>query len=326
MTLVYKRFDQLAKRILQAVLARAGVVSNQHEVAAEAQEIDTWFRLDPALRAELDAVGVLGRMIDGPTTLFEAFHEAPSVDDYRDALRKQLVADHLDVLDARARQAPRPMFPRLWILAAGRPEKVIRGYGLTAIPAFPSAFLEGQPEERVGLVVLRELPPTRETLLLRLMGAGEVLRAAIAELGRLPGDAWERRAAMPPLLALRMEIPHDSAEAEEQEYLMNSMELFEQWEREVRKQGLERGVKQGLEQGVKQGLDRGVKQGLERGVKKGLARLYRARFGEMPEAIATAVEAMHDPETLERWLDLFEVRSADEIAAALGAETPAREG
>ena len=73
-------------------------------------------------------------------------------------------------------------------------------------------------------------------------------------------------------------------------------------------------------------MKQGLEQGLERGVKKGLARLYRARFGEMPEAIATAIEGMHDPETLERWLDLFEVRSADEIAAALGAETPAREG
>src|SRR5262245_45619965 len=117
------------------------------------------------------------------------------------------------------------------------------------------------------------------------------------------------------------EIPQDSADAEEKEYLMSTMELFEQWERKVKSEaldrGLEQGMKKGLEQGVKKGLEQGVKKGLEQGVKKGLVKLYRARFGELPPAIMAAIEAMHDPEALDRWLDLFEVKSADEIAAAL---------
>jgi hypothetical protein len=309
--LVHNRFDQLAKRILRAIYACAGVVANQHEVAAAAQQIDTLFRLEAALAAELERIGLLGRMIDGPTTIFEAFHEALSVDDYRDCVRKQLTADHADVLAAQGNGEPRPPFPRMWILVAGRSNAVIRGYGLEPIPSFPEAFLEGQPEERVGLVVLPELPRTRETLLLRLMAAGEVLRAAIAELARLPKDAWERQVAMPPLLALRFEIPQDSTDPDERGYLMNGMELYEQWERRVRSEGAEQGVKKGLEQGVKKGL--------EQGVKKGLVRLYRARFGGTPPAITAAIEAMHDPETLDRWLDLFAVKSADEIAAALSA-------
>lgn len=303
--LLHKRFDQLAKRILRAIYSRVGVVETQREVAADVQEIDAWLELDPALAGEIGRLGLLGQMIDGPSTLFEAFHEAPSVDDYRDCLRKQLVADHAAVLEARGKQRPRPPFPRLWILAAGRPETVIGGYGLSPAPSFPPAFLEGQPEERVGIVVLRELPRTRETLLLRLMGAGGALREALAELGRLPDDAWERQVAMPPLLALRIEIPQDSAEPEEQEYLMNTLELYEQWEQHLKTEALEEGVK------------KGVKKGLEEGVKKGLVKLYRARFGSIPPAIAAAVDAMHDAETLERWLDLVEVKSADEIAAAL---------
>src|SRR5262249_11416354 len=118
-----KRFDQLAKRLLRAIYARAGVVENQREVAADAQGIDTWFKVDPALRAELDGIGLLGRMIDGPSTLFEAFHEALSVDDYRDCVRKQLLADHAEVLEARRQRCARPTFARMWILTAGRPER-----------------------------------------------------------------------------------------------------------------------------------------------------------------------------------------------------------
>jgi hypothetical protein len=300
---VRKRFDQLAKRILRALLARAGVVTQEHEVAGAAQEIDTLFRLIPALAVELDRIGLVGRMIDGPSTIFEAFHEAPSVDDYRDSQRKQLLADHLDVLEARALGLPRPPFPRMWLLAAGRPRAVIKGYGLAPMPSFPEAFLEGQPAEHVGLVVLRELPPTRETLVLRLMAAGEVLNEAMAELARLPEDAWERQVAMPALLALRFEIPHDSTDADEQEYVMNSMELYEQWERQVRSEA----------------RDQGREQGREQTARKALVNLYRARFGALPPEIAAAIAAMHDPETLDRWLDLFEVKSSDEIAAALTA-------
>ncbi len=58
-------------------------------------------------------------------------------------------------------------------------------------------------------------------------------------------------------------------------------------------------------------------KGVEQGVTKGLVKLYRARFGVLPPAITAALDVMHDPDTLDRWLDLFVVKSAEEIAAAL---------
>lgn len=87
---------------------------------------------------------------------------------------------------------------------------------------------------------------------------------------------------------------------------MNSMELYEQWERRVKSEAEQEGRKQGRKQGV-------------RGTKKALLRLYHSRFGEPPEAIVAALDATEDPETLERWVDLFDTKSPDEIAAALAA-------
>jgi hypothetical protein len=72
---------------------------------------------------------------------------------------------------------------------------------------------------------------------------------------------------------------------------MDSMELYEQWEQRI--------------------LSRGYAQG----ARKALASLYRARFGALPPEIATAIDAMHDPETLDRWLLLFALKPADEIVA-----------
>ena len=113
---------------------------------------------------------------------------------------------------------------------------------------------------------------------------------------------------MPHLLALRFEIPQDSTDPEEREFLMSmsGMELYEQWEQQVESRGRDQGREQGREEG-------------EKIARKALVTLYRSRFGTPPPAIEAAVEAMHDPGTLERWLDLFAGKSADEIAAALTA-------
>lgn len=70
------------------------------------------------------------------------------------------------------------------------------------------------------LVVVSELPVTRDTLLVRLLGAGAVLKQAIAELEALPSNALERRLALPVLLQLHLTVPADPAQqtSDDQEF------------------------------------------------------------------------------------------------------------
>jgi hypothetical protein len=170
-------------------VAPSGTVSTELEVdAADTQAIDFWFEPDPEHEAKRSRAGLLGRMGEGPT-MFEPFHDPPGLDEMRACLRKQLTLDHARALEARKRGEPRPPFPRCWVLSAGRPEGVIAGYNLTPMPGWLAGLYEGDPAEATGVVVLRELPRKRSTLLLRLMGAGAVLRAAIEDLKRLPARA-----------------------------------------------------------------------------------------------------------------------------------------
>lgn len=290
-----KRFDQLSKRILRGALEPGGAVANQLEIpSADAQAVDTWFEPSPERKASLERLGVLGRMVPGPT-MFEPFRDTPGIDDFRDCMRKQLALDHSRVLDARKRGLSRPPFPKLWLISSGRPEGILQGYGLTSAPSFPPGFYEGPEGLAVGVVVLRELPRDRETLLLRLMGAGPVLKEAVAELAQLPEDAWERHVAMPALLATRVEIPQDSSDESEREYLMSTQNLYEEWERKTREQGREQEAK------------------------RALTIVYESRFGAMPRAIVEAIEAVHDMATLERWLSLVGTRSQEEVADAVQA-------
>ena len=59
------------------------------------------------------------------------------------------------------------------------------------------AHRENPPLHCTRLVVVSELPVTRDTLLVRLLGAGSTLKHAIAELQALPAEAPERRLALP---------------------------------------------------------------------------------------------------------------------------------
>ena len=124
-------------------------------------------------------------------------------------------------------------------------------------------------------------------LLLRLLGAGQVLKQAIAELKALRAEDPGRSLALPLLVRLRLEIPTDPAQRtdDDQEFLMQTQDIVETW----RQEAIQEGVKKGVQEGVKQGIQQGIQQG-ECAV---LLRLLRQRFGDAVDAhveqrIATA--------------------------------------
>jgi hypothetical protein len=268
------RFDQFTKGIFREALAPAGTVRNQDEIAAEAQAIDTRFEPDPARAQALEGLGRLGEMARVPC-LFEAFHGTVDLTEFRSCVRKQLTLDHVESGRARRKKRPVPPFPHLWVLSAGRPERVMDGYTFTPIPGWPAGFLQRSEADAVGLVVLRQLPRRRDTLLLRLMGADAVLDDAIAELARLPKDARERQVTVTSLVAFRTKISHDPTN-EERAFLMSTEPLYEQWEKQVKNLGRKEGQRVML-------LD-----------------LLRTRFGVLPRATVARVKAA-DAAQLSRW-------------------------
>jgi hypothetical protein len=174
---------------------------------------------------------------------------------------------------------------------------------------WPPGIYEGPPLLWTRLVVVNELPMTRDTLLVRLLGAGSVLKQAIAELKALQAEAPERTLALPILLRLRLTVPRDPAKqtTDDQEFLMDTQDIVETWRREAIQEGVAKGLEQGLEKGVRQG------------VAHSLVEVYEARFGAMPEDLRAVVEDTDDEPTLVAWLRLAGTRRADEIGAAIRA-------
>jgi len=327
------RFDQFGKQMVRAALEARGPVETDAEVAADTRRIDLWFMPDPVRGPMPSDLGLLGRIAGGPSTL-EFFHDTPSGDELAACLFKHGEFRHFLSL----RRTPPPV-PAQWVISSGRPDGGIDGLWLRPIAGWPPGIYEGPPLLWTRLVVVNELPVARDTLIVRLLGAGAVLKQAIVELKELQAQAPERTLALPILLRLRLTVPSDPAKqtTDDQEFLMDTQDLVETWRREAIQegvkqgiaqgfkqgvaQGLEQGVAQGLEQGVAQGLEQGVAQGLKQGIAQGLAHslleVYGARFGAMPEDLRAVVEALDDEPTLVTWLRLAGTRSAAEIAAAI---------
>jgi hypothetical protein len=307
------RFDQFGKQMVRAALEPRGPVETDAEVAADTRRIDLWFMPDPARGSTPEHLGVLGRIAGGPSTL-EFFHDTPSGEDLAECLIKHGEFRHFLSL----RKAP-PSVPTQWVISSGRPDGGIDGLWLRPVAGWLPGVYEGPPLLWTRLVVVNELPVTRDTLLVRLLGAGAVLKQAIAELKELQAESPERMLALPILLRLRLTVPSDPAKqtTDDQEFLMDTQDIVETWRREAVQEGVEQGIKRGVEQGIKQGVEQGIKRGVEQGIKQGLVEVYEARFGAMSDDLRAVVEDTDDEPTLVAWLRLAGTRSADEIAAAI---------
>jgi len=296
-------FDSFSKELLERALAPSGIIETEAEVHHALQRADLRYRPDPA-RAKLRAsLGLLARLTDEPC-LLEPFHKALSKRAAIDCLYKLLAFWRY-----QKRRFPDEPALRMWILCAGRPSAAIEALGFQQAKDFPPGVYLAPPGLRLGLVVIRELPETRDTLLLRLMGSGLVLMRAFQELRKLPADAPEAALALPILLGYRGAIPNDPAKRthDDREFLMVTQGVVDLWKQKL------------IAQGERKGQRRGERKGIEKGrlveARAALRRVLTYRKLALSPAEDARIEHCEDLATLERWHDqAIEAKSA---AAAL---------
>ena len=218
-------------------------------------------------------------------------------------------------------RSPTPPLPKLWIISAGRPASGLEGFEFRSFEGWPTGVYRSPRLLFAGVVVTSELPRERDTLLLRLMGAGACLRDAVAELAALPVDARERAIAGPVLLRCHIDIPKDPANRtnEDEEFMTDTQEIFEAWERETIAKGLAKGLAEGRSKGLAEGRAEGRAKGAAEALGQGLVVIYEIRFGTMLPELKTIVEGTKEAATLLAWIRLVETSSAETFAATVHA-------
>lgn len=160
-----------------------------------------------------------------------------------------------------------------------------------------AGFWHAAEGHALHVVVLRELPEIRETLLLRLLGDRKTYLRAAAELDTLPRDAWERQLAVPLMLAFRLEQPSgvDSKNVDEDtmEYTEKLERIYAEWEQQVKAQEREQAFREAF------------------------VTVYEARFGEMPEELRAALARIHEDKQLHRLTALGANHPHEDVIAAV---------
>jgi hypothetical protein len=211
---------------------------------------------------------LLGRMARA-SGLFEAFHQAPSQQDLLVCFAKWILWNQ-----ERARKTPSEPAGHLWIVCGGRPSRAIRAFGFTPAAGWPAGVYEISESWAGGvkLAVGSELPRTRATLAVRLMGSGKTLLWAIEELASLAESAWERVLALPLVYELYWQLwesPKEQRTREEEAIMRAAQQSFQQFQQRVRQEGMLQGKREGVREGVLQGKREGVLQGKREGVLQG---------------------------------------------------------
>jgi hypothetical protein len=180
----------------------------------------------------------------------------------------------LDSRSANRGSSIRPFAPKV-VLSPGRPETALDAYRCEPVQA---GVYHAVPGLVMRVVVLAELPRTRATLLLRLLGSGRRFREAVADLAALPRDAWEKSVAVPLLLHFGLDQQEPTAD-EEDEVSAEIRAWFEEYKQQLR--------------------DEGRAEEAARAVLTAL----RVRGIAVPDILRKRILIEKDPEILERWLE-----------------------
>lgn len=257
------RSDQASKQLLRAFLQDDGTFTSELEVSPDPQNADGYF-VPNAHRSSPVVATLLGRMTKHACSL-ELFSSAPDVIDVGECIRK-----HLNLHILRKKQGDAGL-PRQWIICAGKPSTAFEAYGVRRTKGWPRGVHSLPSGLATSIVVVNELPEERSTLLLRLMGRGRTLRRAVSELKALSDEDFELCIALPILVRYRIEAAAEPVSPADEEFVMNTQEIMDRFQREAEQ--------------------RGERRGELRGRRNTILHLLRRKFGELPPNITARIQA-----------------------------------
>jgi len=294
--------DRRQKGLLRAIISLEGSAEREREVTHDPQRVDVWFEPRPEAVGALAPLGLLAELTRTHCA-FEVYGRTPTRTEVRACLRKALALQHAHTRGRTGARAGPP--PPMWIVCAGKPHLALERMDFVSVSRRPGVYRLGE-EFRVALLVLPELPRTRETLALRLLGVKDTLKNALADLRALdPGDPVRERLTLTVLGWLsRHRDRRGTFEREVEESMHKS--VADEYRDKLRSEGLREGMSQGISLGRVEGGSHVARRVCERRLGRALsedeARTIVARFAEQGEdAVADAVVSLSTAELTE-WL------------------------
>jgi hypothetical protein len=272
--------DQFAKEYLKELLSPLGQVETGFDVVSERREFDVWFVPTQANPAYLQRLGWLASLVTVPTAL-EPFRNP--IDDSAVCSCMAKLHNTRNRLERQAKRTLSPQeLPQLWILTPTASAALLSEFGFDGVNPSRPGLYQMPRRNRVGMVVIHQLPEVEETLWLRMLGRGKVQEKAISQLAALPVNdplrvnilqwVYELQAQ----LQARLQERQEELDPEDRKLIMTVGTLFREQLDAAKREGIEQGLEQGIEQGrlegVEEGIERGRIEGIEEGIERGIER------------------------------------------------------
>jgi hypothetical protein len=156
--------DKFAKDYLEELLKNYGEVQAPSRIAGEVREIDVLFSPFPSQIANLEILGLLGKLAATPA-IFEPFRNPATKEEICDCLLKLLELRGALQREANRNKTPNSEIknPHLWILTPTASTQILAGFKATEKPEWlPGIYFLGE-YLRTAIVVIHQLPRTPET-------------------------------------------------------------------------------------------------------------------------------------------------------------------
>ncbi|BAZ50273.1 hypothetical protein NIES4103_28890 [Nostoc sp. NIES-4103] len=235
--------DEFAKDYLEELLKNYGEVKSSQKISGEIKEIDVVFTPAKQQTSNLHILGLLGRFAENPA-LIEPFRNPTSTDEICDCVLKLLEVKALLRREAKANQTKLQdaEIPKLWILTPTISKTILSSFGTTQKTDWLSGVHFLPDAWRTAIVAIHQLPPTPDTLWLRLLGRGSVQSQAIMELQALPLNHPYQKAILELVYNLRENLRvNQELETDDQELIMRLEPLYQRDREQAKQEGRQEG-------------------------------------------------------------------------------------
>ncbi|MEC4882080.1 MAG: DUF4351 domain-containing protein [Scytonema sp. PMC 1070.18] len=270
--------DKFAKDYLEELLKNYGEVKTSEKVSTEIKEIDVLFIPSQPQTSAISRLGLLGRLAKSPMIL-EPFRNPASADEICDCLVKVLEIKTEMRREAKAKKTKlsEQKIPKLWVLTPTASAKILSSFNVKRKAGWlPGIYFLGDAL-RAAIVVIHQLPPTPETLWLRVLGRGKVQETAMTQLLLLPSEHPFQKATLELVYNLRENLRvNQDLDRDDRKLVMRLEPLYQR----------------DKEQAKLEGRLEGQLEGQLEGEQRLVIRQLNRRFGEIDTSLTQQVRRL----------------------------------
>lgn len=248
--------DDFVKEYLPELCNNYGTATSSVDVKSETRQVDVFFIPDKPVPTTPETLGLLGKLAQ-QTCLFEIYRNPIQATQIRECISKLLSVQENEIRKAKRDKSSLILtpLPILWILSPTVSENILAEFNALAQDNWLKGIYFPPAGFFTGIVAIHQLPVTRDTLWLRILGRGKVQAKAIQELKALP-EGYDHRESVLELVYGLLEIleanqrKSKTIESEETELIMSLRTVFQEKLAATERLGFEQGIQQGIQQQI----------------------------------------------------------------------------